>query len=461
MKHAQPSELSAAPVLAEASLSKRLKDLVLRDTNIVAISVVLTNLLRAVSSIVLTRLLVPDAFGIAGIIGSIIFMFSMMSDLGFQAFVVRHPDGDKPRFLDTIWTMQVARSVILMLAVVLTAPAIATLLGKQELELVITVSALTFLIDGVASMTLLTALRHRLVLRLSLLELGLLAFQIMLSIVLAYFWRSYWAILVSGLIASASKSLLSYVVFPNSLRKFSLDRRYISDLWQFGRVVIGSSMVTMLLSQGDKLVLARLMPLDHFGFYMLAGSLAAAPKAFTTAYASRVLLPYYSQAWRDGMQDLQGLFYAKRRLPSMLYSFAVGGLIGSAPLIVTILYDPRYFEAALYLQVLAISSLFALASAASTEALIATGYVWVYFQESLSKLIWFAIAGPVGFALWGTLGLVIAVGLMEIPCLLYKGYQLRRVRLLDLRQELLFLAASLPGMALGAAGDWLIRPLLV
>lgn len=459
MKHVRRSELADIPVLAEASLYKRLKDLTLRDTNIVVISVVLTNLLRAISSVILTRLLVPEAFGIAGIIGSITFMFYMMSDLGFQPFVVRHPDGDKPRFLDTIWTMQIARSCILMLAVLVSAPALAALLGKHELELVITVSALTFLIDGVASMTLLTALRHRMILRLSLLEFAVLALQILLSIVLAYFWRSYWAILVSGLVSNAFKSLLSYVLFPNSLRKLAFDRQYIKELWQFARFVTGSSIITLLLSQSDKLVLARLMPLDHFGFYMLAVNLAAAPLAFTGAYASRILFPYYSQAWRDGMPDLRGLFYAKRRLPSLLYCFAAGGLIGSAPLIVAILYDPRYATAAIYLQVLSISSLFALAANASTEALIATGYIWVHFQASLVKLTWFAIAGPVGFAFGGILGLVIAVGLMEIPPTLFKWVQLRRVSLLDVRQELLFLGAGIPGIALGAAGTWLIGPL--
>ncbi|MET0249990.1 MAG: oligosaccharide flippase family protein [Sphingobium sp.] len=461
MKHVWEAELTDIPVLAEISLYQRLRDLILRDTNIVVISVVLTNLLRAVSSVVLTRLLVPEAFGIAGIIGSITFMFYMMSDLGFQAFVVRHPDGDKPRFLDAIWTMQIARSVILMLAVFITAPAIAALLGKHELEFVIAVSAITFLIDGVGSMTLLTALRHRMILRLSLLELAVLVLQISLSIVLAYFWRSYWAILVSGLVSSAFKSLLSYVLFSNSVRKLVLDRQYIKELWQFARFVTGSSIITLLLSQSDKLVLARLMPLDHFGFYMLAANLGAAPLAFTSAYASRILFPYYAKAWRDGMPDLRGVFYAKRRLASLLYCFAAGGLIGSAPLIVAILYDPRYATSAVYLQLLAISSLFALASNAGTETLIGTGYVWVHFQASLAKLICFAIAGPVGFALWGIFGFVVAVGLMEIPPTLFKWFQMWRVGLLDIRQELLFLSAGVLGIALGAAGDWLIHPLFV
>jgi O-antigen/teichoic acid export membrane protein len=461
MSQARPSELADLPALAKVTLYKRFKDHALRDTNIVVISVILTNLLRAFSSVILTRLLMPEVFGISGIIGSIIFTFSMVSDLGFQAFVVRHPDGDKPRFLDTIWTMAVLRSIVLTAIVVAFAPGIAGLFGKHDLAPVIAVAALTFIFDGTASLTLLTALRHRMILRLSLLEIAVLIAQILLSVVLAYFWRNYWAILVSMLASSVLKTLLSYVSFPNSVRKPAFDRRYIRDLWQFARFVTGSSIITLLLMQGDKLVLARLMPLDHFGFYMLAGNLASAPLAFTSAYSSRVLFPFYSQAWRDGRENLRKLFYAKRRLPSLLYSFAAGGLIGSAPLIVAVLYDPRYATAATYLQVLSISALFAMASNSSNEALTATGHVRVTFQANIAKFIWFAAAGPAGFALGGILGLVAAVGLSEIPTTVFKWFQMRRVGLLDMRQELQFLAAGLPGLATGIAADWLIRPSVI
>ena len=298
------------------------------------------------------------------------------------------------------------------------------------------------------------------VLRLSLLELSVMVLQILLSFVLAYYWRNYWAILASMLTGSAFKSVLSYLLFPNSLRKPAFDRQYIKELWGFARFVTGSSIITLLLLQSDKFALGRLMSLDHFGFYILASNLATAPLAFATAYASRVLFPAYSQAWRDGEENLRALFYAKRRLPSLLYCFAAGGLIGSAPLVIEILYDPRYSTSAIYLQILAIAPLFALASNSGNETLTATGHIKVTFQASVAKLMWFCIAGPVGYALGGVLGLVIAIGLMEIPAVLLKWVQMHRLQYLDLRQELFFLGAGGAGIIVGAVGDWLIRPLL-
>jgi O-antigen/teichoic acid export membrane protein len=438
-------------------LASRVAKVALRDTNVVVASVVLNNLLRAVSSVILTRLLVPEVFGIAGLIASVSFTVGLASDLGFQAFVVRHRDGDKPRFLDTVWTIAVARSILLTLLLVMLASPIASLFGKPELAPLIAVSSLTFLIEGVASLTLLTALRHRMILRLSLLELAVAILQLVLATIFAYLLRSYWAILIAILVSSAFKSLLSYLLFPDAVRRIAFDPQYIRDLWGFARFVTGSSIITMVLIQCDKLVLAGVMPLDSFGLYILAGNLASAPLAFTSAYASRVLYPHYSQLWRDGVEDLRTLFYARRWLPSLLYTFSAGGLIGAAPLIIAILYDPRYAGAAIYLQLLAISPLFALASNSANEALTATGRIRATFQASLAKLAWLGVAGPIGYLTGDVIGLIAAVGLMEPAVVVFKWFQLHRAGLLDLGKEMILLLAGVGGIAAGMAGDYLLR----
>lgn len=460
MSLAPPTNLAEPSLPLPLSRSHRLREFVLLDTNVVVAAVIITNLLRALSSVVLTRLLVPEVFGISGVIASIAFTFTMVSDLGFQPFVVRHPHGDKPRFLDTVWTMAILRSILLTCLLVALAPTIAGLFGKPELATVIAVSALTFLIEGFASLSLLTALRNRMVLRLSLLELGVLVVQIGLSFVLAYFWRNYWAILVSMLTASMVKTLLSYLVFSNSVRRLRVDPLYLRELWAFARFVTGSSMITLLLLQGDRFLLGRIMSLDDFAFYVLAVNLAGAPLAFASSYGARILFPTYAKAWHDKEENLRELFYEKRRIPSLIYSFVAGGLIGSAPLVIAILYDPRYVQAAHYFQILAIAPLFALISNSGTETLTATGHIKITFQANVVKLVWFCLATPAGYILWGITGIVVAVGLMEIPAIALKWAQMRRLDMLDLRQEMQFLAAGAVGIAVGMVADGLVRPLI-
>jgi lipopolysaccharide exporter len=436
----------------------RLGEFVFRDTNVVVASFALTNLLRMVSSVVLTRLLMPEAFGIAGIIASIQFTAVMASDLGFQSFVVRHADGDKPRFQDAIWTISLLRSLALTIIVIALSEPLTWLFSKPELEAVIVLSSLSFVIDGVGSLSSIMALRNRLILRLSLVELLVLVVQITGSIILAWYWKSFWVIQIATLGSSALKAVLSYTMFPNSRRRLVWDASYARELWLFARFIAGSSLIFLLLSQCDKFVLARLMSVDTFGLYILAGNLAGMPIAFAAAYAGRVLYPTYAQLWRQGSVDLRQRFYEKRRFASLIYNFAAGGLIGSATLVVAALYDPRYAGAAVYVQVLSVGALFAMASGAGNEALMAIGHVKVALEANIARLAWMLAAAPLGYKFYGAIGLVSAVALLDLPGVLLKWVRMHHAGLLDLRQELIFLTAGGGGIAVGALGSAVLRP---
>lgn len=429
-----------------------------RDTNVVIATVVLSNLIRMVGSALLTRLLVPEAFGIVGLIGSIAFILSMVSDLGFQAFVIRHRDGNVARFLDVIWTIRFLRAAALCGVLMLLAEPVAALLGKPEIALAIAVSSLQFLIEGLSSLALVTALRERQLPRLSALEIIGMIVQVAVSIVLAWAWQTYWSIVVAILVSHVVRTVLSYVMFPQSGRRLRFDRAYATELGQFARFVTGSSIISMLLMQSDKVVLGRLLSLDQLGLYMLAANLAMAPLAFTYGYASRVLYPAYARVWHDAPETLKTVFYTGRWKVSVVYMLATGGLIGVAPLIVGVLYDPRYATASIYLRLLAITPMLALASVSANEVLTASGRVQVTFHANIAKLVWFAVAGPAAFWLYGPIGLVACVGTLEAPTLLYSWVQLRRYDLLDMRRELELMGMGVAGVAIGYGASAVLSP---
>jgi len=451
---------AAPPAPAARSRLQGAVALLSRDTNVVVVTVVATNLLRMLSSVVLTRLLVPEAFGIVGLLGSISFILSMISDLGFQAFVIRHRDGDRPLFLDTIWTIRLLRSVLLCVTLLVLAAPIARLLGQSALAVPIAVSALQFVIEGGSSLSVVTALRERKLPRLSLLDILGVIVQVGASIALALVWRSYWAIVIAMLLSSLARTVLSYALFANTWRRFRFDRAYASELWHFARFVTGSSIISMLLVQSDKVVLAKLIPLDALGLYMLAGNLALAPMAFTIAYANRVLYPVYARTWREQPDTLRSVFYTARWRVSMLYMVAAGGLIGTAPLLVAILYDPRYAAASLYLRLLAITPLLAMGTNAANEVLTASGRVHVTFHSNIAKLVWLAVAAPLAYWMFGPIGLIASIGTLELPTLLYDWVQLRRFGLLDLRRELALLALGAAGVVAGEAASATLLPLV-
>lgn len=441
-----------APASGPAPILSRWRRLSGSNVALVTGTVVLTNIMRLGSTIFLTRLLSPADFGATAIFGAIIIVLQMISDLGFHIFVVQHRDGDDPRFLNVIWTIRLVRSVLLTLALAALATPLAWAIGQPALTAAIAVIGLQFIIEAASSMALITTVRRQRLAWLSVIDLAVVAAQIMLGLVLAWWLQSYWAIVWAGLAGAGLRTLLSYLAFPAALPRFAFDAAIFADLWRFGRTIVGAHTVQVVMAQLDKFVLARLFPLSVFGTYGIAASLAGAPSAFTALYPARVLLPVMAAAWRDDPAQLPQVYYACRRRVMLLYMLAMGIFTGFAPGIVAILYDPRYAAAGEQLAILAIAPLFALNNCAAREALIVVGRVQALLYANLVRAAWLALAGTGGYLAFGPPGFIAAIGTIELPVLCYNWWELQRHRLLRPREELAMLATAGIGVGLGLLG---------
>jgi O-antigen/teichoic acid export membrane protein len=79
------------------------------------------NILRLGSNLILTRLLFPEAFGLMALVTVFLTGLKMFSDFGLNASIIRSARGDDPIFLQTAWTVQILRGVMLWLISVMLA----------------------------------------------------------------------------------------------------------------------------------------------------------------------------------------------------------------------------------------------------------------------------------------------------------------------------------------------------
>lgn len=441
MRIALPRQLSYA----------RLRQLAAGGAASIAVSVAATNVLRIVSSMTLTRLLDAHAYGVVGVITSIAYMLTMLSDVGLYAFIVRHADGDDPRFLDQVWTIRLIRAAFLMLLMLVVSRPAAGFLGKPELAPVVAVWSISFLFDGLASLAFATSVRRQRLWRLSMMELSANVVTFLCSVILALVLRSYWALVVAMLCGAATKTSLSYLLFTDSRRRFTFDRARSRELWKFSRFIALSSMLSLLILQSDKVVLARLMPLTAYGLYAIATTLAIAPEAIAIPYCTRVLYAIYSKTARTDRPALRHVLYRTRRKVVLPYMFLVSAMIGAAPLMIALLYDPRYRNVAPYLQLLAITVVLRMPSLAANQALIAIGRTRSTLIANVFRVTWLAAGGALALANGNIMVLVAVVGTVEVPGILCFWFNLRRARLLDVRQESYGLAAAALGLVVGYA----------
>lgn len=421
-------------------------------TGVLGLTTVGSLVVRTVSSVLLTRLLRPYDFGIVGIVTSVFFVVTLVTDLGFQDFLIRHERTADRHFRDVIWTIHAKRGAALCVVVAAASPAIAWLFGKPVLALPLAVAALIFLINGAASLSLVTALRHDKSRELSILEFGLQVFQTVACLLLALWWRNLWSMIGAMLLQAGLRSVLSYTLFSDSAQRPARDRAISREFFAFSRVVLMSSAMALMIGQSDKLVLGRLFTLPEFGLYAIAVTIASAPWGFAESYINRIVFPIYALIWREAPSELPIVYYRARRATSALYALGCGGLIGSAALVVAILYDPRYAPASTFISLLMIGVAMRLPNAATTQLMVAMGHVGRTPQITLARLLWVILMIPVGFIVLGPIGVVTAMGFIEVPATLYCWVLLRRVGVLDLRKEGAFLALIAVGATIGFVG---------
>jgi O-antigen/teichoic acid export membrane protein len=418
-------------------------------TGVLALTTVGNLVVRTISSVLLTRLLKPYDFGIVGIITSVFFVVTMITDLGFEAFLIRHGRTEDGHFRDVIWTIHAKRGFALFVGVAIASPAIAWVFGKPVVALPLAVASLTFAINGLASLSLMTALRRDKARELSLLDFGLQLFSTITCLLLALWWRNAWSIIGAMVLQSGLRTLLSYRLFSNSQQRLARDKAISREFLAFSRMILLSSFMALVIGQSDKLVLGRLFTLNEFGLYAIALTISNAPIAFVESYVRRIAFPIYAQTWRQSPTELRDVYYRARRSVSALYALGCGGLMGGAPLLVALLYDPRYAAASTFISLLMIAVALRLPNVAASELLTATGDMKRMVRMGLVRLMWLAAAIPSGFVLFGTIGVVGAVGLIEVPVLFYCWIMLRRIGVLDLRDELSFLVLIAVGAAIG------------
>lgn len=298
--------------------------------------------IRLASNLILTRILFPEAFGLMALVTVFMVGLAMFSDVGIGPSILQNRRGDEPDFLDTAWTIQVARGAILWLATWALALPVAAFYGEPMLAQLLPVVGLSLLIGGFNPTRIETATRHLLIGRVTLLDLVAQAIGIVVMVVLAWITRSIWALAVGVVVSAVAKLALTHFLLPGPANRFRWERTAAHELIHFGKWIFLSTICGFLIAQGDRAILGKYLPIDLLGVYNIGYFLASFPMLMGTAVLGRLMIPLYRE--RPPAAAPENF----RRLRKMRFAIT-GGLLSLVilmaavgPVLVDFLYDPRY-----------------------------------------------------------------------------------------------------------------------
>jgi O-antigen/teichoic acid export membrane protein len=407
--------------------------------------------LRIVNTVVLTRLLYPEAFAIVMLVVSVQFVMELLSDFGTKQYVLRADDAEEPRVLDTIWTFEIMRGAALTLVLYLLAGPIAAAMGEPLLKQPLQFASLVFLINGFRPLTYMIAQRHLKEWKNVLVLLGVYVVELCVTLTLAWFLRSYWAIIYGITISAALNVVAGFLFYPDARRRLAFDRRIYGNVWQFTRFLFASSILTVVIIQFDKFFVFRTLDTEAAGLYSTALNLVITAETLIIAYFSRIYLAEVSRRLREGQPKAASYYEPLQRMRAF-FVFAAAAGIFLAPVATDILYEDRYQLAGVFASVLIIKSLLFALSVPMDTFFTADGRAHLKFITDIMRLIWIVGILPLLFVNYGVEGILWGVALVEVLPILFFIGMLVRDGILDLRREWPVPVALVAGLAAGAAG---------
>ncbi len=418
-------------------------------TGIYASSIVV----RFLTSVMLSRLLAPEILGVIVIAQTVRVGADLLGDLGLEQSVIRSPKGDDARFLNTAWTIQLIRGVILTLGCLALAPTFARMFGVDPAVMFAVATAPV--LNGLASTSPFGIARRLEIKKRNLLELMSEVIGLVINVALALAMPTVWAPVLGILLTLIVRSAISHLL-PHPPHRLTLDRAHARELLSFGKWVALSSASLYATAYSDRFFLGGLVSLQILGIFGLARTIADLPNSLASRLGYLIIFPVVA-ADREtiGIVAREQLTKVRRQFLALAAAGIATGIAWSDQ-VVALVYDSRYHSAGWMLCLLLGGSWLAVLSAFNEAVVLGRGKPQVVSAANVLRIGCLIAGLHFGFRWGGLPGAIGAISAAELLRYATLAGMARHLKLGFARDDLALSA----GVVLLAAGWIGLRQML-
>jgi O-antigen/teichoic acid export membrane protein len=397
----------------------------------------LSQVLRLGGNLVLTRLLVPEFFGIMALARAFITGLHFFSDVGLGPGVIRSSRGNDPVFLNTAWTIQVARGLVLWLFTLALAVPMANIYDSPPLVWVFPIVGLNAIFYGFNATSIYTLNKDIRLGKLAVMEFFSQFISLICMVVLAYLFENIWSLVIGSLVGAVVRTVWSHFLEPTIRNHFALEKDAVTELFSFGKWIFISTAMMFLATQADRFLLGKFFPLALFGVYNIAIVLAELPKQIIGQVSNKVIFPLISKFSHLPRNELRRKILRKRRIMLVPLALLVALLGSFGDIVIDFLFDDRYRQAGWMLTLLAFGMWPLVLYATVDRSLYAIGKPNYCAFGNFLKFIYMIIGVPLSFKYGGFFGAVLTVALNDLPVYFVVNFGLFKEKLSCIRQDIL------------------------
>lgn len=306
-------------------------------------------MLSLVSTVILARLLVPADFGLVAMATSIVAFLELATAFNFDIPLIQNRDADRRHF-DTAWTLNLLfYSLLTLLLVALAGPA-AAFYQESRLTDVIFVLAAGFFARGFENIGIVHFRRDMDFRRDFILMFSKKLIGFLVAIPLAFWLRSYWALVLGIVVSNVLGVAMTYAVHPFRPR-FALSQA--AEMLGFSKWLILNNAFSFLRVRSPDFIIGRISGSAALGLFNVAYDISTLPTTELVSPINRAVFPGYAKLAND-LGLLRKSYLDVLGIVALLAFPASLGISAIADQIVALVLGERWMDAAPLIAVLAL-----------------------------------------------------------------------------------------------------------
>lgn len=320
---------------------------VLSATKWSAITEILGKLVSPITTMVLARILTPDAYGVVATIAMIISFSEIFSEAGFSRYIIQHEfknEEDKYKSANVAFTTNLVLSLILWTIIIVFSAPLAELVGNPGLGVVIAVACVSIPIHSFSTIQRALYQRDFDFKTLFYARVAGILIPFVVTIPLAFYFRNYWALIIGTIVVNVANALILTICsrWKPSVTYFSFTR--LKVMLAFSMWIVLDTILIWFTEYIDIFLVGRYLDEYYLGIYKTSTNLVGQIVALITAAVLPVMLPTLSRLQNDKEQMRAMVLKFQKMVGIILLPMGVGIFVFS-DLIVEIMLGPQWLEA--------------------------------------------------------------------------------------------------------------------
>ena len=327
-------------------MAENLNNKIVYATKWSAITEVIAKLVAPISSMVLARLLTPEAFGVVATLNMVIAFAEIFTDAGFQRYIIQHEfkdEEDKDKTTNVAFWSNLFMSFFLWGLITIFNAPLANLVGSPGLGHVLIVACASIPLAAFSSIQIALFQRSFDFKTLFWRRIAIILVPICVTIPLAFWLRSYWALVFGTIVTNIINAIL-LTLKSNWRPRFYYSFTRLKEMISFCSWSIIDMVLIWATGYIDILFIGKNLDAYYLGIYKTSITTVGQFTSIISAIFIPVLYPTFSRLQNNIPELRKTLLKLQKYLSVLLLPLGFGIFVFS-DLITAIMLGSQWSEA--------------------------------------------------------------------------------------------------------------------